>query len=115
MTTPRTPATSGAEIFIPFIILPDSEDDDITLPVRSASLPLAVEQQVIDLQESQLTKRLKIIELCNRVEYVETRLEQSHVRQTRDRVRLQRAEMTWQDVEALHVKAERAEKRAEAL
>ncbi|GJX68680.1 hypothetical protein Tco_0304407 [Tanacetum coccineum] len=39
MTTPRTPVTSRTGIFISFIILPDSEDEDTTLPARSAPLP----------------------------------------------------------------------------
>ncbi|GKB18994.1 hypothetical protein Tco_0852917 [Tanacetum coccineum] len=36
MTTPRTHVTSRTGIFIRFIILSDSEDEDITLPVVSA-------------------------------------------------------------------------------
>ncbi|GKC60703.1 hypothetical protein Tco_1088301 [Tanacetum coccineum] len=38
MTTPRTPVMLRARIYIPFIILSDNEDEDTTLPVRSASL-----------------------------------------------------------------------------
>nr|GEW41723.1 retrovirus-related Pol polyprotein from transposon TNT 1-94 [Tanacetum cinerariifolium] len=39
MSTSHTLVTSRTRIFIPFIILPDSEDEDTTLPVRSALLP----------------------------------------------------------------------------
>ncbi|GKD16227.1 hypothetical protein Tco_1205385 [Tanacetum coccineum] len=187
MTTPRTPVTSHARIFIPFIILPDSKDEDTTLPVVYALLSsdyvpaspdyslnsdsdyenrvdspmampigsshqeivalrarvetleqqdrvtrdslriargritrlqlraVAAEQQATDLQDSQVTDRLEIIELCSRVEYAETRLEQRHIRQNGDRVGLQRAEMTEQDVEVVDAWAEAAEQQAEAL
>ncbi|GKF46228.1 hypothetical protein Tco_0136030 [Tanacetum coccineum] len=45
----------------------------------------------------------------SRVEEAETRLEQRHIRQNGDRVGLQRAEMTEQDVEVVHTRAEAAE------
>ncbi|GJR13231.1 hypothetical protein Tco_1252467 [Tanacetum coccineum] len=38
MTTPRTSVTSRTRLFIPFIILSDSDDEDTTLPVVSAPL-----------------------------------------------------------------------------
>ncbi|GJT30532.1 hypothetical protein Tco_0910807 [Tanacetum coccineum] len=124
----------------------DYEDEDTTVPIRSASLPplplfeemehgigipqddigssqitrlqlraVAAEQQATDLQDSHVTNRLDITELRNRVKYAETRLERSHVRQTGDRVCIQRDEMTEHDVEALHARAEVAEQRAETL
>ncbi|GKC01313.1 hypothetical protein Tco_0987449, partial [Tanacetum coccineum] len=76
---------------------------------------VATEQQAIDLHDSQVTDTLEITKLHSRVEYVETRLERSHVRQTGDRVRLQRVVMTRWDVEALHDRDEAVEKQAEAL
>nr|GEW44004.1 hypothetical protein [Tanacetum cinerariifolium] len=66
MTTPRSPDTSRTRIFISFIILPDYEDEDTTLPIRSALLPplplfkeiehdiVAAKQQATDLQDSQV-------------------------------------------------------------
>ncbi|GJT16719.1 putative reverse transcriptase domain-containing protein [Tanacetum coccineum] len=57
MTTPRTPVTSCTGIFIQFIILSDSEDEDTTPPVVSAPLlldfvpdvtPVARQAHVID-------------------------------------------------------------------
>ncbi|GJZ29547.1 hypothetical protein Tco_0574194 [Tanacetum coccineum] len=76
---------------------------------------VAAEQQAIDLQDSQKTNILKITKLRSRVEDVETHLERSHIRQTGDRVRLWRVEMSGQVVEALHARAEAAEQRAKAL
>ncbi|GJX38206.1 hypothetical protein Tco_0251509 [Tanacetum coccineum] len=38
MTTSRTPVTLRARIYIPFIIMSDYEDEDTTLPIRSAPL-----------------------------------------------------------------------------
>ncbi|GJW00234.1 hypothetical protein Tco_1555485 [Tanacetum coccineum] len=108
MTTPRTPVTSCTEIFI----LPDSKDEGTTIPVLRA---VATEQQAIDLHDSQVTDTLEITKLHSRVEYVETRLERSHVKQTGDRVLLQRVVMTRWDVEALHARDEAIEKRAEVL
>ncbi|GKG35313.1 hypothetical protein Tco_0440467 [Tanacetum coccineum] len=68
-----------------------TEQETMTLRARVETL----EQQDMDSQE---TNRLEITELRNRDEDIETRLEQSHIRQTRDRVHLQRAEMKGQDV-----------------
>nr|GEU92612.1 hypothetical protein [Tanacetum cinerariifolium] len=55
---------------------------------------VAAKQQATNLQDSQVTDRLEITELRSRVEYAETHLERSHVRQTGDEVRMQRVEMT---------------------
>ncbi|GKG32044.1 hypothetical protein Tco_0426994, partial [Tanacetum coccineum] len=52
---------------------------------------------------------LEILELRSRAEYAESRLEQSHDRQTGDGVRTKRAVMTEQEVEALRARAEAAE------
>ncbi|GJW47115.1 hypothetical protein Tco_0078761 [Tanacetum coccineum] len=114
MTTSCTLVMSHTRIFVSFIILPESKDENITLPIRSATLPplplvtrdriiglqlraVYVEQRVTDLQDSQVTDILEIIELRSRAEYAETRLERSH------------------EVEALHARAETAEQRAETL
>nr|GEU92539.1 hypothetical protein [Tanacetum cinerariifolium] len=170
MPTPRSPITLRTIIFISFIIMSDSEDEDTTLPFKSTSLPpfplfeemeqdigisqddigssqqeivalharvetleqynrvtrdslriargritllqlraVAAEYQAIELHESHVTNRLEITELHSRFGYAETRLERSHVRQTRKRVRIHRAEMIEQDFEALHVGAKAAE------
>ncbi|GJS80658.1 hypothetical protein Tco_0730539 [Tanacetum coccineum] len=84
------------------------EQETMTLRARVKTL----EQQDID---SQMTNILEITELRSRVEYVETHLEQSHARHTRYKVRLQRAEMTRQDVKALHARAEAVEQQAKTL
>ncbi|GJW32353.1 hypothetical protein Tco_0052385 [Tanacetum coccineum] len=62
-----------------------------------------------------MTDRLEILELRSRAEYAESRLEQSHDRQTGDGARTQKTNMTWQDIEAPHARAEAVEKRAETL
>ncbi|GJR02610.1 hypothetical protein Tco_0525594 [Tanacetum coccineum] len=45
------------------------------------------EPEVIELKDSSVIDRLKITKLHSRVEYAETHLERSHVRQTGDGVR----------------------------
>nr|GEY47150.1 hypothetical protein [Tanacetum cinerariifolium] len=120
----------------------DYEDEDTTLLIRSASLPplplfeemehdigiphddIGSSQQEIvalctrqgtDLHDSHVIDRLDITKLHSRIEYAETHLERSHVRQSGDRVRIQRAEMIEQDAEALHARAEGAEQQVETL
>ncbi|GKC16891.1 hypothetical protein Tco_1013673 [Tanacetum coccineum] len=120
MTTPRTLVTSCTKIFVPFIIMLDYEDEDTTVPIRSASLPPLplFEEMDHDIgipQDDIGSSQLNITELHSRVKYAETRLERSHVKQTGDRVRIQRDEITEHDVEALHARAEVAEQRAETL
>ncbi|GKD14202.1 hypothetical protein Tco_1198609 [Tanacetum coccineum] len=153
MTTPRTPVTSRTRIFIPFIILPDSKDEDTTLPVRSAPLPplplfkemehdIGIPQddigssymhcyhRIISPSNTKLpsvhqpssiitapvqwqcllgSSQQEIVALRASVETLE------HQYRTGDRVRLQRVEMTEQDVEALDAWAEATEQQAEAL
>ncbi|GJZ64561.1 hypothetical protein Tco_0620982 [Tanacetum coccineum] len=53
---------------------------------------VATEQHVTELQDSQVTDRLEISELRSRVEYAETRLDQSHALHARDKAAEQRAE-----------------------
>ncbi|GKA44021.1 hypothetical protein Tco_0736745 [Tanacetum coccineum] len=74
-----------------------------------------VDQEVRELQDFWVTDKLKILELRSRAEYVDTRLERSHDRQTGDEVRTQRAVIKEQDVKTLHARAEAVEQRAETL
>ncbi|GJT70325.1 putative ribonuclease H-like domain-containing protein [Tanacetum coccineum] len=116
MTTPRTLVMSHIRIFISFIILPESKDENITLPIRSAPLPplplsdeiehdleipyddiRSSHQDIMALHARAETLELEITELRSRAEYAETHLERSH------------------EVEALHARAETAEQRAETL
>ncbi|GJT06207.1 hypothetical protein Tco_0840669 [Tanacetum coccineum] len=94
MTTPRTPITSRTRIFIAFIILPDSTDEDTILPIKSApdivalrarvetleaemteqdveALQIslgAAQMDIIDLLESRRADRLEMAELRSRAE-----------------------------------------------
>ncbi|GJU66085.1 hypothetical protein Tco_1252344 [Tanacetum coccineum] len=76
---------------------------------------VVTKQLASDLQDAQVTYRLEITELRRRVEDVDTHFEQSHIRQTSDRSRLQSTEMIVQDVESLCARAEAVEQRAEIL
>ncbi|GJU01536.1 hypothetical protein Tco_1111874 [Tanacetum coccineum] len=116
MTTPRTPVTSHARIFIPFIILPDSKDADTTLPVRSAPLPplplfeemehdIGIPQDDIGLSQQE------IVALRARVA---TLKQQDRV--TRDSLRIARGKITRLQLRAVAAEqAEAAEQRAKAL
>ncbi|GKC21546.1 hypothetical protein Tco_1023696, partial [Tanacetum coccineum] len=73
------------------------------------------EQEVKELREFWVTDRLEILELRNQADHVESRLEQSHDRQTSDGAHTQRTDMTEQDIEASRARAEAAEQRAETL
>ncbi|GJY29409.1 hypothetical protein Tco_0405176 [Tanacetum coccineum] len=73
------------------------------------------EQEVRELREFQVTDRLEIIELHSRAGYVESRLEQSHDRQTRDGASTQRTDMTEQDSKASHARSEATEQQDETL
>ncbi|GJZ74508.1 hypothetical protein Tco_0638973 [Tanacetum coccineum] len=66
--------------------LTSTEQETVTRHARATDLP-----------DSQEIGKLEITELRSQVKELATRLERSHIRQTRDNVRLQRAEMTWQD------------------
>nr|GEY51820.1 hypothetical protein [Tanacetum cinerariifolium] len=96
----------------PAIVLPppehiESVEDDIeTLHARLAS----AEQETVTLDSWRIA-RGRITWLLLRV----VANEQQVIEQTGDRVHLHRAEMTRQDVEALHARAVAAEQRAETL
>ncbi|GJV45510.1 hypothetical protein Tco_1430046 [Tanacetum coccineum] len=67
------------------------------------------EYEALELRDFWVIDRLKILELHNRAEYAETRLERSHDRPTGDGVRTKRAVMTEREVEAQRARAEAAE------
>ncbi|GJU15326.1 hypothetical protein Tco_1143292, partial [Tanacetum coccineum] len=67
------------------------------------------EYEALELRDFWVTDRLKILELHNRAEYAETRLEWSHDRPTGDGVRTKRAVMTEREVEAQRARAEAVE------
>nr|GEU48336.1 hypothetical protein [Tanacetum cinerariifolium] len=77
MTTPRSPDTSRTRIFISFIILPDYEDEDTTLPIRSALLPplplfkemehdIRIPQDDIGLSHQEIVALCAIVETLDR-------------------------------------------------
>ncbi|GJS64849.1 hypothetical protein Tco_0679413 [Tanacetum coccineum] len=107
MTTPRTPVTSRTRIFVPFIILPDSKDEDTTLPVRSAPLPhlSLFEEMEHDIgipQDDIGSSQQEIVALRARVETLE---QQDMV--TRDSLRIARDRIT-----QLHIRAVADEQQA---
>ncbi|GJZ16029.1 hypothetical protein Tco_0551706 [Tanacetum coccineum] len=73
------------------------------------------EQEVRELREFWVTDRLEILELHSRVEYAESRHEQSHDRQTGDEARTQRTDIIEQDIESLCARAEAVKQRTEIL
>ncbi|GJV95535.1 hypothetical protein Tco_1547112 [Tanacetum coccineum] len=110
MTTPRTPVTSRTRIFIAFIILPDSKDEDTILPVKSAPEIVALSARVETLEQQNRVTRVSLRIATGRITLLQLRavaaeqqatdLQESH---TGDRVGIQRAEMTEQDVKALQI------------
>ncbi|GJU70684.1 hypothetical protein Tco_1262089 [Tanacetum coccineum] len=110
------PATSETvEQTIPLLVTRITHHDEaidqeiVTLRARVGTLEQH-DELVVDLQDAQVTDILEITELHRRVEDAETRLEQSHIRKTSDRARLQSTEMTLQDVESLHARVEESRK-----
>nr|GEZ78418.1 hypothetical protein [Tanacetum cinerariifolium] len=90
----------------------------IPLPPAAVSPPPPgcielVKDDVETLRARLASSLLEITKLHSRVEYAETHLKRSHVRQTGERVCIRRAEMTEKDVEALHARAERQADRLE--
>nr|GEW97358.1 hypothetical protein [Tanacetum cinerariifolium] len=73
------------------------------------------EQEVRELREFWVTDKLEIKELCSRAECAESRLEQSHDRQTGDGSHTQRTDMTEQDIKTFCARAETAKQQSETL
>ncbi|GJY46549.1 hypothetical protein Tco_0435612 [Tanacetum coccineum] len=110
------------------VLLATSETVEQIIPLlvtRITHHDRAIDQEIVTLrarvgtlkqhdEDAQVTHILEITELHRRVEDAETRLEQSHIRKTSDRARLQSTEMTLQDVESLHARVEES-RRADRL
>nr|GEZ70610.1 hypothetical protein [Tanacetum cinerariifolium] len=86
-------------------------------PVGSQTKPICdpIMVEVRELREFWVPDKLEIIELRSLAKYAESRLEQSHDRQTGCRARTQMADMTEHDIKTLHARAEAAEQQAETL
>ncbi|GJZ90972.1 hypothetical protein Tco_0662899 [Tanacetum coccineum] len=99
MTTPRTPVTSRTRIFIPFIILPDSKDEDTTLPEI-----VALSARVKTLEQQNKVTRVSLRIATGRITLLQLRAVVAEQQATDlQEVAIQRVEMTEQDVKALQI------------
>ncbi|GKB73481.1 hypothetical protein Tco_0934893 [Tanacetum coccineum] len=116
LSLPPLPLPSPALIPPPLEHLESVRDDVETMRVSLVSAmqeTMTLRARVGLLEQHDVIDRLETVELHSRAEYIESYLEQSHERQTRDGAHT--TDITYQDIKTLRARAEAAEKRVETL